>query len=149
MFQKNIIDIRAFEMKADEAISLFAGFDIGEDVFYIERVRRIGKKAIIFDTNKFLKSETEGLSREIAAASIYNYLENELGMNITTSRRRVTAQKATKKDYKYLDLGSLDFVLTVEGQVFNSRGIMFEYTQSRHVPDQVCFIESAVRQRSK
>ena len=137
------------EMKADEAISLLAGFDIGEDVYYIERVRKIGNKAIILDTNIFLQSETKGLTKEIAEKSIYNYLENELGMTITTSRRRVTAQKATKQDLKYLDLGSYDFVLTVEGQVFNSRGIMFEYTQSRHVPDQVCFIESAVRQRSK
>ena len=66
LFQKNIIDIRAFEMKADEAISLLAGFDIGEDVYYIERIRKIGNKAIILDTNIFLRSETKGLTKEIA-----------------------------------------------------------------------------------
>lgn len=137
------------EMVADESISMMAGFDIGEEVYFIERVRKTGKKAIIFDTNVFLKSETKGLTKEIAEKSVYDYLELELGMTITTSRRRITAQQATKKDLKYLSLGSLDFVLTVEGQVFNSRGVMFEYTQSRHVPDQVCFIESAVRQRAK
>ena len=45
------------EMKADEAISLLAGFDIGEDVYYIERVRKIGNKAIILDTNIFLQNK--------------------------------------------------------------------------------------------
>ena len=135
------------EIKADEAISLKTGFDIGEELYLIRRVRTFDQRAIIYDTNVFLRSETEGLNEEIAKQSIYRYLEQELHMNITTSRRRVTAEKASREDRKYLDLGEYDFVLTVTGQVFNSRGIMFEYTQSRHVPDQVCFIESAVRQR--
>ena len=135
------------EVTADEALSLKTGFDIGEQLYIIRRVRKFNHKAIIYDTNAFLRSETEGLNEDIAKHSIYRYLEQELHMNITTSRRRVTAEKASREDRKYLDLGDYNFVLTVTGQVFNSRGIMFEYTQSRHVPDQVCFIESAVRQK--
>ena len=123
------------------------GFDVGVQLYYIERVRYLNQKAVIFDTNIFLVSETKGLQPDIAASSIYRYLEDTLGMTITTSRRRVTAQKATAKDKELLDLKNFDFVLTVEGQVFNSHGVMFEYTQSRHVPDQVCFVESAVRQK--
>ena len=133
------------ETKADEAISLKTGFDIGEQLYVIRRIRRLNHKSVIYDTNVFLRSETEGLTIDIAKDSIYRYLEQELHMNITTSRRRITAEKASREDRKYLDLKNYDFVLTVTGQVFNSRGIMFEYTQSRHVPDQVCFIESAVR----
>ena len=86
---------------------------------------------------------------EFTAQKIYHYLEDELHMTITTSRRRVTAEKASQKDEELLDLGSYDFVLVVSGQVFNSKGVMFEFTQSRHRPDQVCFVESAVRQRVK
>ena len=104
-------------------------------------------KAVIFDTNMFLVSEAKGLQPSIAADSIYRYLEETLGMTITTSRRRVTAQMATDRDRELLDLEPFDFILSVAGQVFNSRGVMFEYTESRHVPDQVCFIESAVRQK--
>lgn len=135
------------EITADEQISMMTGFDVGESLYYIERVRLLDRRAIIFDTNIFLMSETRGLQPKIAADSIYRYLENTLGMTITTSRRRVTAQRATEKDRELLDLGDFDFILSVAGQVFNSRGIMFEYTESRHVPDQVCFVESAVRQK--
>ena len=135
------------QIKADEKVNLKTGFDIGEDLYYIERVRYVGKRAVIFDTNYFLMSETPGLQPSIAASSIYRYLEGTLGMTITTSRRRVTAQQATERDKELLDLNHFDFVLSVAGQVFNSRGVMFEYTESRHVPDQVCFIESAVRQK--
>ena len=78
---------------------------------------------------------------------IYDYLENTLHMSITTSRRRITAENANAKDREYLDLHGKDFILCVSGQVFNAKGTMFEYTQSRHVPDGVCFVENAVRQK--
>jgi GntR family trehalose operon transcriptional repressor len=140
--------INTFQIiKADRKLSMKTGFDIGDELYYIERVRLFDSKALIFDTNYFLKSETEGLSPDIASKSIYHYLEDELHMTITTSRRRVTAEKASQKDEELLDLGSYDFVLVVSGQVFNSKGVMFEFTQSRHRPDQVCFVESAVRQK--
>ena len=132
---------------ADKKTSLKTGFDIGAELYYIERVRYVGKRAVIFDTNYFLVSETPGLQPSIAADSIYRYLEGTLGMTITTSRRRITAQQATERDRELLDLNHFDFILSVAGQVFNSRGVMFEYTESRHVPDQVCFVESAVRQK--
>lgn len=146
--KKVVTKIESFKIiEADEKLSLKTGFDIGSELYYIERIRVVDGKALIFDTNIFLKSETEGLSPAIAADSIYRYLENSLHMTITTSRRRVTAEKARSRDRELLDLDTYDFVLVVTGQVFNSKGVMFEYTQSRHRPDQVCFVESAVRQK--
>lgn len=135
------------EITADRKISRRTGFDIGEELYYIERVRQLNGQAVIYDTNIFLKSQTPGLTADIAASSIYRYLEDTLGMTITTSRRRVSAQAASARDKELLDLGRFDFVLTVCGQVFNSQGVMFEYTESRHTPDKVCFVESAVRQK--
>lgn len=146
--KKAVTRVESFKIiEADQKLSLKTGFDIGSQLYYIERVRVVDGKALIFDTNIFLKSETEGLSPAIAADSIYRYLENDLHMTITTSRRRVTAEKAQSRDRELLDLDTYDFVLVVTGQVFNSKGVMFEYTQSRHRPDQVCFVESAVRQK--
>lgn len=140
--------INIFEIiTADARLSIRTGFDIGSELYHIERTRIVDGKALIHDTNYFLKSETEGLSPDIAARSVYRYLEEDLHMTITTSRRRVTAEKATHMDMDNLDLDSYDFVLVVSGQVFNSKGVMFEYTQSRHRPDQVCFVESALRQK--
>jgi GntR family trehalose operon transcriptional repressor len=146
--KKTVTKVESFKIiKADQKMSLKTGFDIESELYYIERIRIVDGKALIFDTNIFLKSETEGLSPAIAADSIYRYLEGELHMTITTSRRRVTAEKARTRDRQLLDLDTYDFVLVVTGQVFNSKGVMFEYTQSRHRPDQVCFVESAVRQK--
>lgn len=133
------------ERICDKTLSEKTGFDEGSALLYVERVRKINGENVILDINYFLKSEAEGLTAEIAAKSIYQYLENERGLNITTSLRRVTAEKASRRDFRYLDMEDYDFLLVITGQVFHSGGIMFEYTQSRHRPDMVCFIESAVR----
>ena len=97
--------------------------------------------------NYFLKKEVPSLTKEIAKKSIYDYIENELNITISNSRRRVYAEDANKKDHKYLDLGKYNYLLVVSGQVFNNKGVMFEYTESRHKPDLVCFVESAVREK--
>lgn len=146
--QKNVTTkvMKFQKVICDERISEMTGFDEGNELYYIERIRIIDGKAIIFDTNIYLASETPGLNEDIAVSSIYRYLENELKMTITTSKRRITAEKATEKDKEYLDLDE-DIVLVVSGQVFNSKGIMFEYTQSRHRADSVCFVETASRVR--
>ena len=135
------------EIEADKAISRRTGFEPGAKLYYIERLRLMDGIAVIRDTNMYLKSEAPGLTPEIASRSIYRYLEDELHMTITTSRRRVTAEKPTPEDLACMDLSEYPFVLVVSGQVFNSNGVLFEYTQSRHRPDLVCFAETAVRQK--
>ena len=88
-----------------------------------------------------------GLTKEIAEKSIYEYIENELGMAIVTSKRKMTVERATQIDEKYLELNDYNCLAVVSGQTFNSDGIMFEYTQSRHRPDYFCFQDTATRKR--
>ena len=95
----------------------------------------------------FLKSVVPGLTKEIAARSIYEYIENELGMAIITSKRKMTVERATEIDEKYLELNDYNCLAVITGQTYNADGIMFEYTQSRHRPDYFCFQDTATRKR--
>ncbi len=133
------------ELIADERISKRTGHPLGSQLFYIQRKRILDGKAVIFDINVMLKSEMPELTKEIAGQSIYNYLENELGMQIATSNRRINAEKASPVDLKNLDLGDYDFVSVVTSQTYNSKGIQFEWTQSRHHPDYFSFYDTATR----
>lgn len=134
-------------IKVNKELSIKSGLKEGSEVYHIERIRKLGNETIIYDINYFLTSEVPNLTKKIASESIYNYIENVLKMTVTTSNRYVTAQKASKLDKKFLTLQGNNFVLVVEGHVFNSKGIMFEFTESRHVPQRVCFTQSAVRQK--
>ena len=66
-------------------------------------------------------------------------------MVIVTSKRTVTVEKATPLDEKWLALGEYNCLAVVSNQVYNSEGVMFEYTQSRHHPAIFRFQDNAVR----
>ena len=76
-----------------------------------------------------------------------DFIENVLGMQIITSKRRITVEHATARDEKLLDMDGYDCVAVVVNQTFNSDGMLFEYTQSRHQPDYFCFQDIATRKK--
>ena len=61
----------------------------------------------------------------------------------------MTVEKVTEIDEKYLDLNIRDYncVAVVSSQTYNSDGVMFEYTQSRHQPDYFSFQDIATRKK--
>lgn len=75
--------------------------------------------ARILNISYLRRSYMPGLTRRIAEGSLYRYLEEELG------------------EYNCLAV--------VANQVYNSEGVMFEYTQSRHYPGSFRFQDNAVR----
>lgn len=78
---------------------------------------------------------------------ISDRIERDLGMQIVTSKRKMTVEHSTQIDEKYMDLGDYNCLAVITSQTFNADGIMFEYTQSRHRPDYFCFQDTAVRRR--
>ena len=132
---------------ADECFAAKSGFSVGDELWSIERVRYLDGKALILDVNYFLKEFVPGLTPQIAASSIYDYIENTLGMQIITSKRRMTVEHATARDEKLLDMGTYGCVAVVVNQTFNAAGLQFEYTQSRHQPDYFSFQDIATRKK--
>ena len=133
------------EITADARLSAKTGFPEGSELYYLQRVRYLDGKALILDINIFLKELIPGLTKEIAEDSVYEYLENVLGMSIVTSKRKMTVEHLTAADEKYLNLNDYNCLAVITSQTFNSDGIMFEYTQSRHRPDYFCFQDTATR----
>ncbi len=138
--------VRCFEhIVADQKISDLTGFDVGAELVRVERVRRLDGANLIFDKSCFLASCVPGLTPEIAADSIFTYLERELGMEITTSNRTITMEYATAEDREVLDLLDFDMLAVLDNRTFNSEGVHFESTMSRHRPDYFTFMTTAVR----
>ncbi len=133
------------EITADKKISGRTGFPAGSELYYLQRLHYLDEKALILNHNYFLKDVVTNLTREIAQNSIYEYLEQELGISIVTSKRIMTVEKMTEIDEKYLELGDYNCLAVVSSQTYNSDGIMFEYTQSRHRPDSFRFQDNAIR----
>ena len=133
------------EIVADKRVAKRTGFPEGTGLYYIQRLRKLDGHPCILDINMFDKSIVPGITKEIAEKSIYEYIEKDLQMEIGMSKRKMTVEKITEVDSKYLSLGDYNCLAVVTSQTFNGMGIMFEYTQSRHVPEYFCFMDTAVR----
>jgi len=131
----------------DTQLAQKTGFPEGAEVYYVQRVRYLDGKALILDINIFLRAQVLGLTKRIAEESIYDYIENRLGMQIVTSKRTITVEHATEQDEQLLELGDYNCLAVVSSQTFNSDGVMFEYTQSRHQPDYFAFHNTATRKK--
>lgn len=139
-------EVATFErITCSRQLATRSSFTEGDRLVHIDRVRVLDGTPTILDRNYFREDLVPGLTPAIAAASIFDYIEHTLGMRIVTSKRTITAEKATQADRAYLDLDGFDFVTVMCSQTFNGDGIMFEYTQSRHRPDGFSF--SAVARR--
>jgi GntR family trehalose operon transcriptional repressor len=103
----------------------------------------------VFDVNLFDKRLVPGLTKEICVQSVYHYIEHDLNMSIVMSKRTITVEKVTQIDEDSLDLKGYDTLAVVTGQTFNSEGVMFEWTQSRHRPDYFTFQTTALRHKER
>lgn len=135
------------EFSINEKQSTYTSFPVGTDIYYIQRLHYLDDIPLIINHNYFLKKAIPGLTKEIAEDSIYQYLEQTLHMTIVNSKRIMTVEKMTQIDEKYLKMNAEDYncMAVVSSQTYNSDGIMFEYTQSRHRPDYFKFYDNAVR----
>lgn len=135
------------ELNADDKISKKTGFAPGTPLYYIQRLRYLDGIPLILDHNYFSAEQVLGLTPEIACRSVYAYLENELGIIVSTSKRTITVERLTQVDETYLDLKDYTCLAVITNQTFDDNGIQFEYTQSRHRPDYFQFQDIAVRKK--
>lgn len=133
------------DLVADDAIAQLTGFAVGTELFHLQRIHTVDDKPMIFNISYFRKDCMPELTAKIAQGSIYQYLEHTLGMSIVTSKRTITVEKMAELDAKWLEMGDYNCLAVVSNQTYNSDGIQFEFTQSRHHPTIFRFQDNAVR----
>lgn len=128
-----------------ERIHAIFDIDTNEEVFELCRVRKVEGERIILDKDYFKRSVVPNLPLSACRQSVYNYLENELGLKIGYATKEITVQKVTAEDRKYLDMGQYDMVVVVKSYTYLYDNRFFQYTESRHRPDKFRFVDFARR----
>ncbi|OHX13320.1 trehalose operon repressor [Chromobacterium sphagni] len=133
------------EVAADAALSKAMRLAEGAPLVKIKRVRNIDGENVILDINYFVAELIPGLTGDIAAGSIYHYIEQDLGLTISYAQRIIEAQPCNDDDRRYLDLNGMDHVIVVKNLTHLYDGRLFEYTESRHRLDKFYFTDIARR----
>ncbi len=115
------------------------------DFYRVSRVRTIDGERLEYEISYFDRRVIPYLSKEVAESSIYKYLEEELNLEISHSRREVSFRFATEEEKSLLDLADYDMVVSVTSTTYLADGRPFQYGTITYRPDKVTFISMAKR----
>lgn len=116
-----------------------------DDIWEVIRVREINDERIILDKDYLNRTLIPNLTREICKNSIYEYIENVLGLKIAFARKEITVRQVTEEDKKLLDIEDYNCIVVAKSCTYLENGELFQYTESRHRPDKFKFMEFARR----
>ena len=114
-------------------------------IWGVMRIREIFGEKIILDKDYFSEQHVPKLPMEICQGSIYEYLEEELGLVIGFAQKEITVENVKEEDREYLDLEGFSNIVVIRSKVYLDDASLFQYTESRHRPDKFRFVDFARR----
>ena len=118
---------------------------VNGEVYELIRVRRMKDEAVILDKDYFVRDVVPRLPLNECKVSVYRYLEEELGLQISYAVKEITVQKANAEDYELLDMGDYNMVVVVKSHTYLENNTLFQCTESRHRPDKFRFVDLSKR----
>lgn len=121
--------------------------NIEEDafVYHIIRYRYDDKEWRVLDFVYMPIDLIPGLKKDILYHSIYNYIENALGLRIQSAHRIIRAQRPDDFDKKWLGLKDTDPVLSIIQTGYLDNGVPFEYSEQHHIGDDFSYKTVSIR----
>ncbi|WP_297439100.1 GntR family transcriptional regulator [uncultured Clostridium sp.] len=132
--------IRFDVLLADKDLANKLYCKLGDMIYYVERIRIVNGEPYVLEKSFFLEKYVRGLNEEIIKASIYSYVENELGYKIQQSTDDIRARIATEEEAELLECPVGSALLTNESTVYLDNGQIFEYSKDMHRGDKANFI---------
>ncbi|NQP34139.1 UTRA domain-containing protein [Streptococcus suis] len=126
---------------------LMSTFEVDDkvDFYRVSRVRTIDGERLEYEISYFDRRVVPYLSKEIAESSIYRYLEKELKLTISHSRREISFRFANEEEKQLMDLADYEMVVVVTSVTYLSSGQAFQYGTISYRPDKVSFVSMAKR----
>ena len=118
---------------------------VNGEVYELIRVRRMKDEAVILDKDYCVRDVVPRRPLNECKVSVYRYLEEELGLQISYAVKEITVQKANAEDYELLDMGDYNMVVVVKSHTYLENNTLFQCTESRHRPDKFRFVDLAKR----
>lgn len=126
---------------------LMSTFEVDDkvDFYRVSRVRLIDGERLEYEISYFDRRVVPYLSKEIAESSIYRYLEQELKLTFSHSRREISFRFANEEEKQLMDLADYEMVVVVTSVTYLSNGQAFQYGTISYRPDKVSFVSMAKR----
>ncbi|MGZ2417294.1 GntR family transcriptional regulator, trehalose operon transcriptional repressor [Staphylococcus caledonicus] len=125
------------------------GLNSNDKLIHVVRSRNINGKTKILDEDYFLVSVVPEISNTVAQDSIYNYLENELALEISYSNKSITFEPFTEREYDVFGNSEPPYTATVRSVAYLKDTTQFQYNVSKHLATEFKFNEFSRRHKNK
>ncbi|HFI0039230.1 TPA: trehalose operon repressor [Streptococcus suis] len=131
----------------NSSLASLTGFEPFSKVWKVVRTRSIDGKISVVDTDYLLVDVVPKLTKEVAEHSIYEFLEGQLGLDISYAQKEITVEP-TSREERELMKSQDDYLVLIKSRVFLGDTQQFQYTESKHKIDKFRFVDFARRKRS-
>ncbi|WP_155963980.1 trehalose operon repressor [Streptococcus ruminantium] len=131
----------------DSSLSSLTGFETYSKVWKVIRTRSIDGNVSVVDTDYLSVDVVPKLTVDVAEKSIYEYLENELGLDIAYAQKEITVEPTNREERRLLKAQD-DYLVLIKSRVYLGDTRQFQYTESRHKIDKFRFVDFARRKRT-
>lgn len=109
------------KMIVDVNFARQSGFNEGQEVWKIIRLRYLEGKPAIIDTDYFRTDLVTSMTQQAVETSIYAYIEEGLGLSISYARKEITVEPTTNLEKEWLEMKDEGLIL-IKSEVFLEDG---------------------------
>lgn len=126
--------------EADEKTASRLGIRTGDTIYEFQRVRLADQIPMAFETTYLSADLIKGLNPEIVQGSLYQYVEEELGLSIDYATQELEASVAREAECEVLGIAKGSPVLFIRRYSYLSNGQPLELVQSIYRGDRYKFV---------
>ncbi|WP_202081670.1 GntR family transcriptional regulator [Caldalkalibacillus salinus] len=138
-----ILDFKEIEATTTESREL--QLNPGDAIYHISRLRLADGQPMALEQSYLRKNEVHGLTESIVRSSIYDYIENDLGLSLTHARQTIEPSLASDLESRMLKVEPHTPVLLIKRNSYLSDGTPLEYVKSVYRGDRYKFVTEMKR----
>lgn len=119
----------------------------GRTALHLERLRKVAEKPIVLDEDYLLDPPVSRLPEGVAKDSLYEYLEQHLGFDISYATKEITVEPVSERIASLLQLEQCNLAVVVRSMTYLADTTPFQLTASYHRPDRFKFVDFARRHK--
>ncbi|OEK59435.1 trehalose operon repressor [Staphylococcus equorum] len=143
-------DVKVFEkITAGEVPKVQKALNVryGTVLWHVVRIRKIENRVKIIDEDYLIEAIVPNLTTEIAKASLYEYIEDVLGLEISYSNKSITFEAFGEVEQEIFGTVVPPYTATVRGIVHLKDTTIFQYNVSKHLATEFKFNDFSRRHK--
>lgn len=134
-------------LKAHEVPDVQQALDLKghETLWHLVRYRKMDGRVKIIDEDYLSAAIVPGLTESIALDSLYDYIERQLGLEISYSSKAITFEAFEDSEYEAFGDVNPPYTATVRGVVHLKDTTKFQYNIAKHIATEFRFVDFSRR----